>query len=286
VPVLSALVVDDSLTVRNHLRAAIASIMRDCHVFEAEGALEAARFLSKFVPEVLFLDLNMPHVGGMVFLDKLDRILMGRKPPIIVSISGDVSPETLAALEARGAYDILPKPFEQTKLGMVLLRVVQMSRTRRVLIVDDSTTVRTLVKRIVQKSRFNLTVAEAADGEEAIRLFRGVGYDIAFIDVHMPGIDGLDAAGEVLYARNDVHVVLMSSDRDEGLRRAAAHIGVDHFLHKPFYPEAVDGILHALYGLTDSRFVMATEPESFLDVSFEGVAFVPRSTLVDMATPL
>lgn len=285
-PVLSALVVDDSATVRNHLRAAIASIMRDCHVFEAEGALEAARFLTKFVPEVLFLDLNMPHVGGMVFLEKLDKVLMGRKPPIVVSISSDLSEATLAGLAARGAYDILPKPFDQTRLAMVLLRVVQMSRSRRVLIVDDSTTVRTLVKRIVQKSRFNLTVAEAGDGEEAIRLFRGVGYDVAFIDVHMPGIDGLDAAGEVLYARNDVHVVLMSGDHDEGLRRAAAHIGVAHFLKKPFFPDEVDRVLHALYGLADSRFVAAAEAEEFADFAFEAAPFVPPSTVVDMTTPL
>lgn len=286
-PVLSALIVDDSLAVRNHLRAAIANILRDCHVFEAEGALEAARFLTRYLPDVIFLDLNMPKISGITFLDKLDTVLCGRKPPIIVSISSDLSEATLQRLKVRGAYDAVPKPFDPVQLATVMLRVMQMSRSRRVLVVDDSTTVRTLVRKIIERSRFNLTVEEAATGEEALRLFRGQTFDVAFVDVNMPGMDGLEAAGEILYSRADAHVVLMSGQGDEGVRRAASHIGVEFFLKKPFYPADVDAVLHAFYDMADTRFIEAAQQEVFSDeMADEMAAIAPAATFIDLHTPL
>lgn len=280
-PILSTLIVDDSAMVRDQLRSAILSVIPDCHIFECEGALQAAHFLRRFVPEVVFLDLNMPKIGGMAVLERLDQIVCGRKPPIVVSISGDTTGATLAALEARGAYDILPKPFDQMRLAVVLLRVLQMARLRRVLIVDDSATVRAIVRKIVAKSRFNLTIEEAATGNEALARFNGGGFDLVFLDVHMPGIDGLEAAGEILYSRNDVHVVLMSADGDEAVRRAGAHIGVEFFLKKPFHPPEVDAILHALYGMTETQFQAVAEKEVFIDPDLAGPGM-----LVGIDTPL
>jgi len=265
-PLLNCLVIDDSGVVRGQLREGICSVLPDCHVFEVEGALEGARFLSRFVPEVVFLDLNMPGVGGIEFLDGLDRILAGRKRPIIVSITAEINAVTLKALQDRGAYDLLPKPFDKIAIATVLLRLVQMTRMRRVLVVDDSATVRQVVRKIVQRSRFNLHVDEAACAEDAYRLFRGQGFDLAFIDMFMPDVDGLEVAGEILYTRQGVHIVMMSGDADESRRRAAAHIGVQHFLKKPFYPAQVDSVLHALYDMNDAQFLEAARHEVFTQI--------------------
>jgi len=263
---LNTLIVDDSVVVRTHLREGICAMLPDCHVFEAESALEGARFLSRFVPEVVFLDLNMPGVSGIDFLDGLDRVLAGRKPPIIVSITADISSATLKALHDRGTYDLLPKPFDKVAIATALLRLVQMTRMRRVLVVDDSATVRQVVRKIVQRSRFNLHVEEAGCADDALRLFRGQGFDLAFIDVIMPGVDGLEVAGEILYTRQGVHIVMMSGDADEPRRRAAAHIGVQHFLKKPFYPAQVDAVLHSLYEMNDARFLEAARQEVFTQI--------------------
>lgn len=260
---LRALIVDDSAIVRTQLRNEIREIVPDCHVFEVESVLEAGRFLLRGVPDVLFLDLNMPHINGIELLKKFDSVLGGRRPPIVVSISTDMRQATLEALKARGAYALLPKPFDKSKVAMMLLRVVKMVQSRRVLIVDDSATVRSVVKRIIKHSRFKLDVEEAANGADAIRQFRSGGFDLAFIDVEMPGIDGLEAAGEILYSSGDAHVVLMSGKADEAIRRAAAHIGVDFFLKKPFYARDVDEVLHSLYSVAETEFVTTREPDVF-----------------------
>lgn len=260
---LRALIVDDSAIVRTQLRNEIREVVPDCHVFEVEGVLEAGRFLLRGVPDVLFLDLNMPNINGIELLKKFDSVLAGRRPPIVVSISTDTRPATIEALKERGAYALLPKPFDKSKVAMLLLRIVKMVQSRRVLIVDDSATVRSVVKRIVKHSRFKLDVEEAASGADAIRLFRSGGFDLAFIDVEMPGIDGLEAAGEILYSSGDAHVVLMSGKDDEAIRRAASHIGVDFFLKKPFYARDVDEVLHSLYSVAETEFVATRESEVF-----------------------
>ncbi len=260
---LRALIVDDSAIVRTQLRNEIREIVPDCHVFEVESVLEAGRFLLRGVPDVLFLDLNMPNINGIELLKKFDSVLGGRRPPIVVSISTDMRQATLDALKARGAYALLPKPFDKSKVAMMLLRIVKMVQSRRVLIVDDSATVRSVVKRIIKHSRFKLDVEEAANGADAIRQFRIGGFDLAFIDVEMPGIDGLEAAGEILYSSVDAHVVLMSGKDDEAIRRAASHIGVDFFLKKPFYARDVDEVLHSLYSVAETEFVTMREPDVF-----------------------
>lgn len=260
---LRALIVDDSAVVRTQLRNEIREIARDCLVFECESVLEAGRFLLRSIPDVLFLDLNMPSINGIELLKRFDAVLGGRRPPIVVSISTDMRPATLEALKARGAYALLPKPFDKTKVAMMLLRIVKMVQSRRVLIVDDSATVRSVVKRIIEHSRFKLQVEEAANGADAIRQFRAGGFDLAFIDVEMPGIDGLEAAGEILYSSSDAHVVLMSGKADEAIRRAASHIGVEFFLKKPFYAKDVDAVLHSFYNVAETEFVHGREPETF-----------------------
>ena len=260
---LRALIVDDSGIVRAQLRNEIREVVPDCHVFEVESVLEAGRFLLRGVPDVLFLDLNMPNINGIELLKRFDAVLAGRRPPIVVSISTDTRPATIEALKERGAYALLPKPFDKSKVAMLLLRIVKMVQSRRVLIVDDSATVRSVVKRIVKHSRFKLDVEEAANGSDAIRLFRSGGFNLAFIDVEMPGIDGLEAAGEILYSSGDAHVVLMSGNDDEAIRRAASHIGVDFFLKKPFYAKDVDEVLHSLYSVAETEFVATRESEVF-----------------------
>ncbi|MBS1183133.1 MAG: cheY 5 [Proteobacteria bacterium] len=260
---LRALIVDDSTVVRSQLRNEIKEISGDFHIFECESVLEAGRFLLRSVPDVLFLDLNMPNINGIELLKKFDSVLGGRRPPIVVSISTDMRPATLEALKARGAYALLPKPFDRAKVALMLLRIVKMVQSRRVLIVDDSATVRTVVKRIIEHSRFKLDIEEAANGADAIRLFRSGGFDLAFIDVEMPGIDGLEAAGEILYSAGDAHVVLMSGKDDEPIRRAASHIGVEFFLKKPFYAKDVDEVLHSLYAVAETEFVSGREPDVF-----------------------
>ena len=64
---ITALIVDDSGVIRTQLRQLVGAVVPNCKIYECDNALEAARFLMKAIPQVIFLDLNMPGVSGLGF---------------------------------------------------------------------------------------------------------------------------------------------------------------------------------------------------------------------------
>jgi two-component system chemotaxis response regulator CheB len=104
---LSVLVVDDSAIVRQVLTT-ILSEKRGFRVTVAADPLIAMDKMKKFPPEVILLDLEMPRMDGMTFLEKL----MSQNPVPVVICSGLTGPRTEAAIRALeiGAVDIITKP--------------------------------------------------------------------------------------------------------------------------------------------------------------------------------
>lgn len=104
---LDVLVVDDSATVRQVLTAVL-SPKRGFRVTVAADPLIAIEKMKKFRPSVILLDLEMPRMDGMTFLQKL----MFQNPVPVVICSGLTGPRTDAAIRAleMGAVDIITKP--------------------------------------------------------------------------------------------------------------------------------------------------------------------------------
>ena len=75
-------------------------------------------------------------------------------------------------------------------------RCIRARLPKRVLIVDDSSTVRSVVRKVLQASRFKLEAEEAADGSAAIELAKKKRFDIVFLDCQMPGLDGFATFAE------------------------------------------------------------------------------------------
>ena len=109
-------------------------------------------------------------------------------------------------------------------------------RPATVLVVDDSRTVRAVLRRHLEAAGY--TVEEQDDGEGALARSRSHPPDVVLLDLEMPGIGGraaLDAfqADDVLRA---VPVVVLSGHRDVGLVVDALEAGAHDFLAKPFEP--------------------------------------------------
>ncbi|MDR3494800.1 MAG: response regulator [Ancalomicrobiaceae bacterium] len=268
----SALIVDDSDVIRYVLRKSLAKIMPSCVVFECSNARDAARLLGDRIPEVMFIDLNMPGISGFQFLESLSTILDGRKAPIIVSISADTSQNTIDFLKRFGAYDVLHKPFDVRTIAEVLLKSLHVAKPRNILIVDDSSTSRAIIKKVVARSLFNLKPFEASDGFGAIELASRQAFDCVFVDLNMPGIDGIETAGTILHQRPDATVVLISAQANEKVEREAVHVGIKYFMRKPFYVADINALLHALFEIRDTEFVKARQLLSFTDTINDDVA--------------
>jgi DNA-binding NarL/FixJ family response regulator len=100
----------------------------------------------------------------------------------------------------------------------------------RILIVDDSNEYRRCLRQILAQQKDMILDGEAADGEAGILLAQQLRPDVIFMDVHMPGMDGLEATRRIKEHLAGTTVIILSND--EGYPDAAAKCGADAFLSK------------------------------------------------------
>ena len=123
--------------------------------------------------------------------------------------------------------------------------------SRRVLIADDAAFMRELLAEILMEAGYEV-VAEACDGEEAVRQFQQHAPDLVTLDIVMPKKSGLDALAEILALEPNACVVMCSALGQEALVMQALERGAVDFVVKPLKPEQVRSVLgRALQKLED-----------------------------------
>jgi CheY-like chemotaxis protein len=125
------------------------------------------------------------------------------------------------------------------------------ARTRvptRVLIVDDSSTMRSIVRKVLTGTRFALDIHEAPEGLAALKEVGSGHYSLVFLDYQMPGINGFETLGEIKRAHPKIAVVMMTSTVDNAIADRAHAAGVMAFLKKPFYVSDIEAVLERYFG--------------------------------------
>jgi CheY-like chemotaxis protein len=119
-----------------------------------------------------------------------------------------------------------------------------------VLVVDDEESVRLIMRSTLEN--FGFRVSTASDGAEAIALFRNPSavFDIALVDMQMPGLDGGKTIVALRRLRPDLPIVGASGLATSENREQAAANGVRHFLDKPFSVETLLRTVHAAMAKT------------------------------------
>ncbi|MGC4120794.1 MAG: response regulator [Myxococcales bacterium] len=108
-----------------------------------------------------------------------------------------------------------------------------MPTRRRILLVDDSPTIRSILKVYLLDADVEFT--EAADGVAALAALEGGGFDAVVADVRMTPIDGLELVQHIRSRERtrNLPVILLTGDLEQGLRRKGLEAGADAFVHKP-----------------------------------------------------
>ena len=103
-----------------------------------------------------------------------------------------------------------------------------------ILIADDEEMIRRLIAKYAVFEGH--TVAEAADGMEAVNMCRAGGYDILICDIMMPELDGFSACREIRKF-SDIPIIMLSARGEEYDKLNGFSLGIDDYVVKPFSPK-------------------------------------------------
>lgn len=208
--------------------------------FEARDAAAAKAALSKGDVDICVLDAELDDIGKASVI----KAARAKKPTPLVFVSapkGSARPDNIdgalrkpaTAVDARKAIDIcirarLPTP---------------------VLIVDDSDTMRGMVRKILAASRFDLEIHEAGDSTATLERLRNGDIGLVFLDYNMPGLNGADILSGLKRHYPEVAIVMMGSELKRGTTGRPHLSRTLAMLKKPFYPADVDAVLKRYFGL-------------------------------------
>lgn len=121
-----------------------------------------------------------------------------------------------------------------------------------VLVVDDSNSMRGVVKKVISMSGFKMDQClEAGNGKEALRILERNWVDVILSDINMPEMNGFEFLEELqkeeLFKR--IPVIIISTESREDRVREAISLGAKAFIKKPFLPAEVKKVLYDVIGV-------------------------------------
>ncbi|HEU5468454.1 MAG TPA: response regulator [Steroidobacteraceae bacterium] len=109
----------------------------------------------------------------------------------------------------------------------------QLGRPSRLLIVDDSNIMRRHIERSQQFDDLEV-VGTAANGVEAVELFRQTDPDLVTMDLTMPQMDGIECIEQLVAMKPSIRILVISALADKATAVEAMEKGANGFLNKPF----------------------------------------------------
>jgi CheY-like chemotaxis protein len=152
--------------------------------------------------------------------------------------------EFTVPLKAGSALPVPNAPKVVTQPGA--LTALPAAACLRVLLVEDHPINQKLAISLIERAGHQVTLAQ--NGEEGLRAVMQQAFDLVFMDMQMPVMDGLEAtrsirAFEIAQGRPRLPVVAMTANAMDSDRQACADAGMDDFLSKPFKADSLRQIL-------------------------------------------
>jgi signal transduction histidine kinase/CheY-like chemotaxis protein len=255
VEIRRALVVDDQFINRTILERQLSPC--GIEVLLCRSGAEALAAVAEGRPfDVVLTDHEMPEMDGITLTQRLREA--GVTVPVIL-----LSSNPAAALAVQGAdalASVLQKPILRADLYRRLRNLTHPAeevpeavaeapasppgRPMRVLAAEDNRTNQLVFQKMVRGTGIDLTFA--ANGREAVELWRSLRPDVIFMDISMPEMDGREAARAIRAAEGaGVHVpiIAMTAHAMEGDAESILASGIDRYMTKPLRKGAIHDAL-------------------------------------------
>jgi len=121
------------------------------------------------------------------------------------------------------------------------------------LIADDEHLERDAIELLVKKSRLDIQTLKARHGREAVEIVQSTHVDIAFLDIRMPGLTGLEAAKRITEIAPECRIVFLTAWNSFDFAQEALRLGAKDYLVKPASRNEVIALLERLIGELDRK---------------------------------
>ena len=246
------LIADDASTVHELIRDALPGEY-SANIIHAFDGVECLQALDHGV-DLAFIDVHMPTMGGM---DALWAARIAGNKTFVTLISGRSNKRCIDLARQLDAYEFLTKPFGGKDIATILATYRRISTPIQVLLVDDSAISLKVMRKVLASSVFHLNIEEAHSGAETVRRCNSEAFDVVFLDVNMPGLNGFATLGRLMQANPQAKVVMISAECSTPHEREALALGAAATMRKPFFPTEIDAVLHRIFGLQSPK--LATE---------------------------
>lgn len=203
-----------------------------------QNGREALQRLAELQPDVALVDLVMPVMDGLAVTRELRRVRPNTA--VIILTMHDVDEYRLAAREAGAAGYVVKSEMVNTLPALIQTLVpgtLEESPMPKILIVDDSPTIRKIIKTSLAPLKADF--GEAGTGLEAIEQLALSPYDLVILDLNMPDMHGMEVAQFVrsYEAYKQLPILILTTRSDEESKQTARKLGVNVFMTKPFEPD-------------------------------------------------
>ena len=223
------LVVDDLKS----SRLTLGGILEDegHNVVLAENGYQAIEAAKQVPFDLIFMDIKMPGINGVQTFREVKKISPGAA--VIMMTAYSVEDLVREALE-EGAYAVVYKPFDIEHIVSIIEAALHKTL---ILVVDDYFADRETLKAILEERGYRVVTAET--GSEALARVKEKHFDIIFLDVRLPDIDGTQIFEQVKAIDPEVAVIMMTGYSEEELVRRAISQGAYTCIYKPFNIEKI-----------------------------------------------
>lgn len=228
------LIIDDdtmSLKMATHI------LQNDYDVICAKTGTEGLEILRSTHIDLLLLDILMPGMSGLEVLKEIqeDNTLSSVKT-IVLSASGTET-EVVDAISL-GALDYIKQPFFSIELLDRIKKVLQIEKKDSILVVDDDNMNLMMTKRALG---LRYDVFCVSSGMEALEFLQNNIPDMILLDLHMPGMNGLEVMEKIkeVESLSDVPVIFLTADDEVNTEVEIFKTGAMDFIRKPFSADVV-----------------------------------------------
>ena len=249
----AVLIVDDNNTNRRIIQLQVESWgMKSIVVNSGEEALKLIEKGEKI--DIALFDYQMPYMDGISLSHEIRKYENSKNIPIII-LTSIGRKEQLSDFDRLNLAGFLSKPIKHSQLQETLINVLSgkyrekkdrftreinidkylaAQMPLRILLAEDNVVNQRVALRIFEKLGYRADVA--ASGKEAVESVRNINYDLVFMDVLMPEMDGFEATKVILdefQPDQRPKIIAMTANAMQGDRESCLAAGMDDYLSKP-----------------------------------------------------